>query len=201
MAADEPTPAVTRAAEEIAEGVSDEIDATEFQPLTPARLLDTRRPIGVPVAGKLGPAETITLDVTGRGGVPADGVAAVVLNLTSTEATAEAFLTAWPSGTLRPLASNLNTDPGTDTPNLVFVGVGVGGNVEIYHSAGEGHVVADVLGWFPVTATYHPLQPARLLDTRRAIGAPLGPVGAGSTTTLQVAGRGTCRSTGPTPSC
>ncbi len=192
-AADEPTPTVsaTPPAEEIgAAAASHEIDATEFQPLTPARLLDTRRAIGVPVAGKLGPGETITLDVTGRGGVPDDGVAAVVLNLTSTEATAEAFLTAWPSGTSRPLASNLNTDPGTDTPNLAFVGVGVGGNVEIYNSAGEGHVVADVLGWFPATATYHPLQPARLLDTRRPIGVPVaGTVGPASTTTLQVAGR------------
>ena len=50
-------------------------------PLAPARILDTRTGIGAP-AVRPGPGATVTLTVLGRGGVPAKGVAAVILCLT-----------------------------------------------------------------------------------------------------------------------
>lgn len=68
-----------------------------FTPLTPSRLPDTRSGNGAPVA-RLGTAGTLSLQVTGRGGVPATGVPAVVLNVTAIDATAPTFLTAWPAG-------------------------------------------------------------------------------------------------------
>ena len=72
----------------------------DYHSLTPARILDTRMGNGAPAA-RIGPASTIALQVAGRGGVPAAGVRAVVLNLTVTEPTAVSFLTAWPAGAIR----------------------------------------------------------------------------------------------------
>src|SRR3989475_6659365 len=46
-----------------------------FNPLVPSRLLDTRNGTGPP-AGKLGQGQTLNLQVSGRGGVPASGVSA-----------------------------------------------------------------------------------------------------------------------------
>ena len=55
----------------------------------------------------------------------------------------------YPSDAARPGASNLNTASGQDTPNLVIVKVGADGNVKLYNNSGTGHLIADVLGWFP----------------------------------------------------
>ena len=72
----------------------------------------------------------------------------MVLNVTVTEPTAVSFLTAWPGGTPRPLASNLNYGPGQTVPNLVVVQVGAGGTVDLFNYAGSAHVIADVAGWY-----------------------------------------------------
>ena len=80
--------------------------------------------------------------------MPASGVSAVVLNVTVTQPTASSFLTAWPAGAARPLASNLNFVPGQTVPNLVVVKAGAGGVVDLFNSTGSTHVVADVAGWF-----------------------------------------------------
>ncbi|HEX2119456.1 MAG TPA: right-handed parallel beta-helix repeat-containing protein [Acidimicrobiales bacterium] len=163
-----------------------------YHPLTPSRLLDTRLGVGAPVA-KLGSASSLRLQVTGRGGVPAVGVSAVVLNVTVTEPSAASWLTAWPAGAPRPQASNLNFGAGRTVPNLVVVEVGEGGQVDLYNSAGSTHVVADVAGWYGgVTggARFHELVPSRILDTRLGVGAPVAPLGPASTLALQVTGRG-----------
>ena len=57
------------------------VGATTYHPLAPARILDTRNGTGGTNA-RLGAGQTIDLDVTGTGGVPADHVGAVVLNVT-----------------------------------------------------------------------------------------------------------------------
>jgi hypothetical protein len=118
-----------------------------FSSLEPARILDTRVALGAPAA-TLGPGATLDLQVTGRGGVPASGVSAVVLNVTVTEPSAGSFLTAWPAGTARPLASNLNYRAGQTVANLVVVKVGEGGRVALYNYSGSAHVIADVAGWY-----------------------------------------------------
>ncbi len=50
-------------------------------------------------------------------------------------------------------------------------------------------------------ATYVPLGPSRLLDTRSGLGAAKRAVHSGETVTLQVAGRGPVRRRAPAPSC
>ena len=59
-------------------------------------------------------------------------------------------------------------------PNLVIVPVGADGKVDLYNaSSGTVHFVADVFGYFSTAsggATYFPVGPARVLDTRQRIG-------------------------------
>lgn len=144
-------------------------------PLQPARLLDTRAGLptidgresgGGPVKGQ------ITLPVAGRGGVPSTGVEAVVLNVTAVSATTASFVTVWPSGTARPTASNLNTSPGSTTPNLVVSKLGADGSINLYNLAGTTNLVVDVAGWIGA-GQYQGLVPARVLDTRRDSGGPI----------------------------
>jgi hypothetical protein len=55
--------------------------AGAFAWVTPARILDTRLGIGVPAAA-IQPHQTVTVQVAGRGGVPASGAAAVAMTVT-----------------------------------------------------------------------------------------------------------------------
>jgi hypothetical protein len=148
-----------------------------FTGINPARLMDTRP--GQPTVdnaaaggGVIGAQGVMTLDVTGRAGIPASGVDAVALNVTVTEPTADSFLTVWPTGRDRPTASNLNFRAGQTVPNMVIAQVGNNGLVSMYNLAGATHVVVDVLGWFPASGSYTGLTPARLMDTRSAPDAP-----------------------------
>ncbi|HEX2118934.1 MAG TPA: delta-60 repeat domain-containing protein, partial [Acidimicrobiales bacterium] len=131
-----------------------------YHPLEPVRLLDTRTGVGAP-AGQLGARSTLRLAVAGRGGVPAGGAAAVLLNVTVTEPTEVSFLTAWPAGRPRPVASNLNVAPGQTAANLVVAKVGRFGSVDLYNNAGSAHVIADLAGWYGGTdgASYSTLSP------------------------------------------
>lgn len=172
---------------------------SDYRPVTPARLLDTRPEhstidglgagLGERPAGSI-----LELDVVGRGGIPADA-AAVVLNLTTTRSAHVGFATLFPCGSARPNASTINFDRGRTVANSVVVGVGDLGRVCIYTSAAT-HVLADVAGSFPSGAAYRALTPARLLDTRlghrtadgRAAGTDR--LAAGEVFELDVAGRG-----------
>jgi hypothetical protein len=144
----------------------------EFTPVTPARILDTRD--GTGTAGNkspIGASGTRTLQVTGRGGVAATNVSAVILNVTVTQPTTAGFLTVYPAGATRPTVSNLNFSPGQTVPNLVTVRLGTGGAVTVFNSSGATHVIADVVGYYAtdagtVGARFHPTQPERVLDTR-----------------------------------
>ena len=138
--------------------------------LDPARLLDTRDGTGDRL-GALGAGESIDVQVSGMGGVP-DDVQAVVLNVTATEPTAASYLTVWPTGDGRPVASSVNMNPGQTVPNLIIARVGEDGRVSVYNNAGSTHVVIDVLGAFTpgATARYVPVSPARALDTREGVG-------------------------------
>jgi Arylsulfotransferase (ASST) len=121
--------------------------AGSFVPVAPARVLDTRSGTGAPKAA-VGANATVHLQVLGRGGVPAAGVSAVVLNVTVTRPSRAGVITAWPDGSTRPTASNLNFVPGQTVPNLVVVQVGANGKVALRNtSAGSTHLVADVAGY------------------------------------------------------
>jgi hypothetical protein len=122
-------------------------DRAIFEPLVPARILDTRQP----PANPLGPNESRPLQVTGVGGVPADATA-VVLNVTAVSPTAGGYLTVYPADAPQPAASNLNFSPGQIVPNSVQVKLGSTGadlgRIRIFNFAGQTHVLVDVGGYF-----------------------------------------------------
>ena len=147
----------------------DGVPPTELTPLTPARLLDTRSGVGRAGTHKVPKNGVVGLDVTGVGGVPADGVGAVALNVTVTQPDGAGYVTAYPGGETRPLASNLNFVAGQSIPNLVIAKVGTGGIVNLFASSST-HLIADVVAFFPAVDDYEPLTPARMLDTRTGVG-------------------------------
>ena len=161
-----------------------------FQPLQPVRILDTRSGIGLGRIFLLGPGQTIDVPVAGQGNVPATGAGSASMNVTVTGCDAPSYLTIWATGDPRPNASNLNMTTGQTVPNLVVSKLGVGGKVSIFNAAGNTNVIVDVLGWFPVDNSYTSLVPARLLDTRVGVGAPLGKLGPKGIVSLTVRSRG-----------
>jgi hypothetical protein len=172
-----------------------------FASLVPDRLLDTRVGTGVAAPGPVASQASVPLQVNGRGGVPSDGVAAIVLNVTVTGPTGAGFVTAYPNGTVAPLASNLNFVAGQTIPNMVTVKVGSDGKVLLRNgSGGSLDLVADVAGYYLAgeatqPGTFVPLDPARLFDTRDRVYAPWG-VGSFESVYSAVAGEGGVPTTG-----
>ena len=147
-----------------------EFPADSFEPLAaPERLADTRegeRTVDGRFAGAgLRPADrTYEVRVAGRGTVPADATA-VALNVTATTIGEAGFLTVYPCDAERPLASNVNYEPGLTTPNLVFSRLDPDGRVCVY-TLRAVDLVIDIAGSLP-DASFVPLpEPRRLLDTR-----------------------------------
>jgi hypothetical protein len=161
-----------------------------FVPLAPIRTIDTRDGTGGVARRPLNPEERLSVPVTGVGGVPDSGVTAVVANITSVEATQPMFFTAYPGSTKRPETSNINGGPGRPVPNLVIMGVGIDGCIEVYNSHGSTHCLVDVFGYFREGAgdRFNPVTPARLFDTRVGHGVPVGKIPAGTPVEIQVAG-------------
>jgi hypothetical protein len=176
-----------------------------YTSLSPYRLLDTRDGTGAP-AGAVAPSGVVSLQVTGRGGVPGSGVSAVVLNVTVTEPTASGYVSVYGDATTRPLVSNLNYVKGQVVPNLVVAPVGTNGKVALFNgSPGTTQLVADVSGYFlsgepTASGAFSSLTPARLLDTRSGVGAPMGAVAPGGTVSLNVRGPDGAPPMGPGPS-
>ena len=166
-----------------------------FQPLAPARLLDTRINLG---GTKPGAGGHLTLTVTGHGGVPTTGVSAVAINVTVTGPATHGYLSAYPDGTTRPTTSNINYAAAQTIAGLVIVPISSTGKIDLYTSA-DTHVIADIQGYYlagtpSVTGAFASLTPARLLDTRINLGGTK--PGAGGHLTLTVTGHGGVPTTG-----
>lgn len=168
--------------------------AGELTAVTPARILDTRVGTGG-FTSPLGPQQPIDVQITGRGGVPSAGVSAVVMNVTATEATAETYVTVWPTGLPRPVISNLNVVAGQTVPNLVTVKVGAAGRVSAFNFAGSTHLLFDVVAFYaddtgPHGARFHSVDPSRRFDTRDGNGGvPAATLTPGSELVVDVRGR------------
>jgi hypothetical protein len=144
------------------------IPLSNYVPVTPFRVLDTRN-----TGGPLGPGVIRPLQVT-VGTVPSNATAAV-LNVTEVSGSASSLLTVYPYNTPKPTASNLNFGAGTVIANLVTVTLGSNagqGWMDIYNALGSVNVLVDVEGYFtthPATAfdgLFHPILPVRVCDTR-----------------------------------
>lgn len=150
---------------------------SEFVPVSPVRVLDTRNSAAV------GPNGVVEVDLTAL--TPANATA-VVLNVTGTQPTAGTFVTVYPADESRPAASNLNLVAGQTRANSVTVGMNPSvRKVALYNLNGNTHLVADLAGYYidGDGSLYNTRTPFRALDTRNS-----GPVGPGGETTLNLSG-------------
>ena len=163
-----------------------------YHPLTPARLLDTR--CGNGLSGKFLANAPRTFAVSGRGGVPANAKA-VTGNITVTGSTNSWAIYIGPDPLAKPPASTLNFSKGQIRANSLTVLLSTSGTLSATFLSSAGNktdLVFDVTGYYTADltgATYVPIAPARLLDTRVANGLS-GKVGSNTPRTFQIWGRG-----------
>ena len=148
-----------------------------YHALTPTRVLDTRSGTG----GLAGPFTNHAARTFTVGGVPPNAIA-VTGNLTVTGQTSSGYLSIGPVATDNPGSSTLNFPVGDDRANAVTVALGGGGTLSITFVAPSNgpsaHAIFDVTGYFTPDmsgATYVPLTPTRVLDTRNGTGGLGGP--------------------------
>ncbi len=152
--------------------------------ISPARAADSFR---------LSPPNIIELVVVGTELTAPDGATltvavdatAVSLNVTAVNPSSAGFITVWPCGVDRPLASNLNYMAGDVVPNGVIAPIGERGSV-CFYSHTDTDVVVDIAGWFSGTS-FTSATPQRLVDTRTGTGSPVARIASGSTLIIQVA--------------
>ncbi len=133
-------------------------------PVGPARLADTRLGGGAPQ-----PAGTpLRVPVSSIAG----DAAAVVLNVTATDAPGDGYVTVAPCGAPPTGTSNVNFPAGRAVPNLAVVAPGEGGEVCVTPSA-PTHLIVDVFGALDAGADAAPVTPQRLFDTRQQPGGRL----------------------------
>ncbi|MGH3745254.1 MAG: hypothetical protein ACRDTP_10375, partial [Mycobacteriales bacterium] len=152
-----------------------------FHAIAPTRVYDSADPGNT----RVGQAP-VAVDLSGL--LP-DGACAVVATVTGSAATGNTYVTAYPGGTSRPLASNLNLRPGTDAADLVTVGIGSTRAMDLYVNQGTARLIVDVAGWYSstdpaATDVYVPMSPTRVLDTGHGIGTSATSVGPGGSLTL-----------------
>jgi hypothetical protein len=164
-----------------------------YIPLSPSRILDTRN--GTGLSGPFSSHAARTFGVAGRGGVPSNATA-VTGNLTVTAQTSRGYLFIGPNPSNDPTSSTLNFPVADDRANGVTVALGAGGTLSVTFvapSAGPiAHVIFDVTGYFTTDtsgATYVPLNPSRILDSRSGNGLG-GPFTSHAARTFGVSGHG-----------
>lgn len=127
-----------------------------YYPLQPTRFMDTRVGTDTWVGGTSPLGIGVTLPVQMRGSattgagmitVPATAKA-YVYNLTAVSPTSSTYLTAFPAGSTRPLASTLNAAPGTIVPNLAITGTDSTGTISIYNLNGKTPILVDLAGYY-----------------------------------------------------
>ncbi|MFT6435152.1 MAG: hypothetical protein ACJAVI_003204 [Candidatus Azotimanducaceae bacterium] len=111
---------------------------------------------------------------------------AVALNVTAVNPSAAGFITVWPCGVDRPLASHLNYASGSIVPNGVIASIGANGGV-CFFSQAESDLIVDIAGWFE-GSSYVGATPNRLVDTRDGTGGSLGFVDSSEPLVVTVAG-------------
>jgi len=123
-----------------------------FVPATPTRVLDTRTADLNPLGNAAQPQPGWSLEA------PISGYGAVAANVTLVHALQPGYVTAYPAGTARPTASNLNANRASQTiANQVVTSLGERG-LALYVQAG-GDVLVDVTGYFTGTPVPSALPP------------------------------------------
>ena len=180
--------AVTAATVLAPEPATAAVATSKFVPMTPRRIVDTRRPDIGPY-GALAPESPITIDIGAVPGRPAGTPVAAAVTITVVDAIGPGFATAWPTGGTRPEVSNVNVSiAGAPVPNFAIVPLSASGRFSLSIST-AAHVLVDLAGVFVTTSgsttagRVVAVTPTRLLDTRSGSAVP-----AGGTVDVAVAG-------------
>jgi MYXO-CTERM domain-containing protein len=129
-----------------------------LQLINPLRVMDTRN-AGSIYTGRLGDGQIVEIPIAAIPGLPADARAALV-NVTSTNASANGFVTAFPCGIGTPNASSLNYAANSVSGSAVVSALGTG-RLCLFSNV-RTHLIADLLGvWVPTpgSSPTDPMQP------------------------------------------
>ena len=149
-----------------------------YVPISPSRVLDTRINLGL--SGKFTSGTARTFAVAGHGGVPSNAVA-VTGNVTVTQQTGAGYVSLTVAPTNSPQSSTLNFPVGDNRANNATIPLSATGTLSAVYKASTGnttHLIFDVTGYFlddNTGATYTPVTPARILDSRPTM--QIGPYG------------------------
>ena len=119
---------------------------------SPARVCDTRlgnlSDQGC-AKGVVGARHILNIAVTNIDGIPSNATA-IVATLTAVGATTGTYITAYPGPLAagRPNASDINVATANPVPNLIVVGVGADGTINLYNAVGNVNLIVDVLGYY-----------------------------------------------------
>jgi hypothetical protein len=158
------------------EGYYTAATADAYQPITPTRVLDTRKGTGTGgKIAKIAAGGSVTLKIGGNGTVPAS-TTAVQLNITAVNGTHSGNISADPGTSTSIASSNLNYGPNQTIANSAIVPLGElstdSGELTLTNSSsGTVDLVADVSGYYEAAANggsaYIPLYaPMRIYDSR-----------------------------------
>jgi hypothetical protein len=150
-----------------------------YIPVPAERILSSQR-----IAG----GQSVLAHVSGAGAVPEEGVAAVVLSVSSTGSTGWSSLTVWPAGSPRPSTASFPAQPKETDRNLIVVAPGDDGDIAVFNARGSVLVTIDVLGWFSAPNEINPVPTTRIFQTDPANGQP-SPLEAGATINVAVTDR------------
>ncbi len=123
--------------------------------ITPVKVLGTRRALGVPERCRLqqdtssSSSHRIYAKVTGVGDVPADGVAAVAVNVTALGSNAPSRIRVWGPGENKSDVV-VKAPMNKDSSGTAIVPVGTDGTIALATKAGATDLSMDVIGYFPV---------------------------------------------------
>jgi spore germination protein YaaH len=163
-----------------------------YHAVQPVRILDTRHALGLPSPLLSGTSQTFK--VAGQGVVPANAIA-VTGNVTISKATMAGYVRVGPSVATN--SSTINFPAGDNRANGVTLGLAADGTLSAIYNASDGRVgvhqvqlIMDITGYFTrdaTGATFIPITPTRIVDTRRSLGISAS-LTTGKVATFSVAG-------------
>jgi len=148
----------------------------DFGIMQPQRVVDTRKssPQGLRSVSKamIGMDKKLKINLTKLSalGLPATGVAGVLVTVTVESPVADGALMIYPCG-VRPKLADLNYSAGQKIGTTVLVPIHqMTGRICVYSSA-LSDVVVDIAGWIANGKGFTSLSPARISDTSKGVGA------------------------------
>jgi hypothetical protein len=144
-----------------------------FYPLTPCRVVDTRKPNGDLGGPFLTGTHERDFPILESSCIPS-GVtpSAYSFNVTAVAHPSGqrlGYLTVWSSGQQQPVVSTLNNPTGTNVANAAIVPAGTNGAIAVYPN-NDTDLLIDINGYFagqsPNGLSLYTLTPCRVLDTR-----------------------------------